>query len=94
MIGNYNCRSSYLSETALGITDNKANVYIYSWSADPSESSENAVSMGTHHFAGNEQLKINFTSSLGASVQVDVYAYTEAIVSFGKLSVKKAVYHH
>lgn len=94
VLGNYNCRSSYLTETALGVTDNHANVYIYSWSADPSETAENAVSMGAHEFAGNEQLRITFPSALGAAVQVDVYAYTEAILSVGKLSVKKAVYHH
>jgi hypothetical protein len=94
ILGNINSKSSYLSETALGVTDNKANVYIYSFSGDPSDSSDNAVSLGVHNFAGNEQLKINFTSSLGAAAQVDVYAYTEAIVSFSKQSVKKGVYHH
>lgn len=94
VIGNDNCRSSYLAETALGVTNNNANVYIYSFSADPADSAENAISMGTHNFSGNEQLKITFTGSLGAAVQVDVYAYTEAILALGKLSVKKGTYNH
>jgi hypothetical protein len=94
VIGNDNCRSSYLAETALGATNNNANVYVYSFSADAADSAENALLMGVHNFSGSEQLKITFTGSLGAAVQVDVYAYTEAVLSLGKLSVKKGIYKH
>jgi hypothetical protein len=94
IIGNRCSKSSYLSETALGVTNNAANVYIYSFSADAAESAENAVSMGTHNFTGTEQLKVTFTSSLGAAVQVDVMAYTEAVLAVGTHSVKKGVYRH
>lgn len=94
VIGNNNSKSSYLAENALGITNNNANVYVYSFAADAVDSSENAVSSGVHNFSGSEQLKINFTSSLGAAVQVDVLAYTEAMLSMTPGGAKKSVYHH
>ena len=94
VIGNNNSKSSYLSENALGITNNNANVYVYSFSADCVESADSAVSLGTHQFTGAEQLKVNFTGALGANVQVDVLAYTEALLSLGQNVVKKSVYLH
>jgi hypothetical protein len=94
LVGNEICRSSYLAETALGATNNNANVYVYAFSADASESANNGVSSGIHKFSGNEQLKITFTSSLGASVQVDVLAYCESVLSVSKNGVKKAEYFH
>ena len=93
VLGNANTRSSYLAETALGITNNNANVYVYSFGADCSESASNAVGLGNYKFTGSEQLKLTFTGSLGASTQVDILAYTESLVSFTKGSVKKSEWH-
>lgn len=94
VIGNNNSKSSYLSENALGITNNNANVYVYSFSADCVESADSAVSLGTHQFTGAEQLKVTFTGALGANAQVDILAYTEALLSLGQNVVKKSVYLH
>lgn len=94
VVGNNNTKSSYLSETALGITNNNANVYIYSFSADCVASASDAVSLGTHQFTGAEQLRVNFAGALGANVQVDILAYSEALLSLGPNSVKKSVYLH
>jgi hypothetical protein len=94
VLGNDIAKSSYLSETALGITNNNTNVYVYSFAADPVDSEINGVSSGTHNFTGNEQLKITFTSSLGANVQVDVYAYVESVLGVSKTGVHKNTYIH
>ena len=94
VLGNNNSKSSYLTEQALGVTDNKANVYVYSFSSDCIESAVSAVSLGTHNFTGAEQLKITFTSALAANVQVDILAYTEALLSLGQNGVRKSVYQH
>lgn len=94
LLGNDWCESSYLSENALGSTDNGANVYIYSFSSDPIDSAQNGRSLGAHNFSGNEQLKITFAGSLGASVQVDVLAFCEAVLEQSKTSVNKKQYFH
>ena len=72
--------STYTAETALGIVNNGANVYLYSFSADPSTAAKSGASYGAHRFMGNEQLQITFTGSLAANVQVDVYAKCEALI--------------
>jgi hypothetical protein len=94
VLGNDICKSSYLSETALGITNNSANVYVYSFAGDVVESEQNGLSTGVRHFTGNEILKITFQSALGASAQLDVYAYCESVLGVSKLGVSKNVYIH
>lgn len=94
ILGSNNTVSSYLGETSLGSTNNNANVYIYSFSADCSESANNAVSLGAYNFTSSEQLQITFSSALGSAVQVDVFAYVESIVAFTRGTVKKNVYNH
>ena len=92
--GNDWCSSSYLTENALGVTNNGANVYIHSFSADPVDSAQHARSLGAYNFSGSEQLKLNFVGSLGASVQVDCLAYCESVLEQTKTTVNKRVYHH
>ena len=92
--GNDWSTSTYLSENALGTTNNNSNVYIYSFSADPSDSAQNARSLGAYNFVGSEQLKLNFVGSLAASVQVDVLAYAESVLVQTKNTVNKMVYYH
>jgi hypothetical protein len=82
--------STYLSETAeTYLTDNKANVYIYPFCADPVLVMTEGKSSGMRHFLGTEQLVINFPSTLGANVQVDICGYNEAVLEMGKQSVEK-----
>jgi hypothetical protein len=92
VLGNEVCRSSYLSENSLGITDNHANVYVYAFCADANENEHNAVSSGNHVFTGSEQLQITFTGSLGANYQVDIYAYVESVVGLSLGAVNKGIY--
>ena len=94
IIGSQHTQSSYLGETALGATNNNANVYLYSFSADCIESMNSAVSLGTYNFTGSEQMQCTFASALSAPVQIDIYGYVESIVAFTKQSVKKGVYNH
>ena len=82
-------RSTYTAETASGIINNNANVYLYSFSADPSITAETGKSFNNHRFTGNEQLQINYTGTLGASVQIDVYALMESIIEVSATGVKK-----
>lgn len=75
-------RSSYTNEVSVGFgTNNNANVYFYSFGADPLSTFDTASFLNNHRFTGNEQLQINFASALGAAVQVDVYAYIESFRS-------------
>ena len=83
-------KSSYTNETSVGSGVNtNANVYCYSFGADPITTVENATFLNSVKFSGNEQLQIQFTSSLGASVQVDVYAFVESYVEVSSNSVRK-----
>ena len=81
--------SSYSQETALGITDNKANVYCWSFSSSPVEALNKGVLLGNHKFSGAEQLQINFTGPLTDNVNVDVYALTESMIEMTYNNVKK-----
>ena len=82
-------KSSYLSETALGTTNNGANVYIWSFSASCVETAESATDMNVHTFTGNEQLQITFTGSLAAGVTIDVYAHMNSVVEVSSHAVRK-----
>ena len=82
--------STYSSENALSYgTDNKANVYLYSFCADPIDVMLQGKSSGMHRFLGNEQLQLTFQSTLGASVQVDIFGYNEAVLEIGKNYVER-----
>lgn len=81
--------SSYTSEVALSGTNNNANVYMYSFANDPIDLMLSGQSSGHMNFLGSEQLQINFVSALAANVQVDIYAYQEAVVEVSANSVKK-----
>ena len=92
--GNEVVRSSYLTETALGTVDNKANVYCYSFAADACDAVMHGVSSGVYQFTGNESIKINFAGSLAAGVQIDVLAFEENVLEINKGSAKKRQYHN
>ena len=85
-LNNFYSQSSYTSETDIGcniaqtVTDNKANVYCWSFSSNPVLSLEKGLLLGHRKFVGNEQLQLNFTSSLSAAVQVDVFAYCQSAI--------------
>jgi hypothetical protein len=91
--GNEIARSSYLTETALGTADNKANVYCYSFAADACDALLHGVSNGVFQFTSNESLKINFVGALGAGVQIDVLAFEENVLEINKGSAKKRQFH-
>ena len=81
--------SSYSNETSLGITDNKANVYCWSFSADPIDAITSGRLLSSHQFTGQEQLLINFTASTTYNYQVDVFAFTESMLEVASNYVKK-----
>ncbi len=84
----YYFNSSYCVETAIGsidnvgtVVDNKAYVYAYSFSNNNVDALLNGQLNSSQQFVGTEQLQINFTSALGSIHQIDVYAYSEAMLS-------------
>ena len=81
--------SSYSQETALGITDNNANAYCWSFSSAPFEALNKGLLLGSHQFTGAEQLQINFAAQLTGNVNVDVYALTESMIEMTYNNVKK-----
>jgi len=83
-------KSSYTNENSAGYgTNNGANVYSFSFGADPISTIESSVFLNSFKFTGNEQLQIQFTGTLGANVQVDVYAFVESYVEVTQNSVRK-----
>ena len=89
LLGRNWTRSSYLSETALGTTNNGANVYIWSLSASCVKTASTGVDLNTYKFTGNEQLQITFTFALGAGITVNVYAHMASVVEVSHNAVKK-----
>ena len=79
-----NIKSSYTSESS-----NNANVYMWSFSASPVDTFQDGVDLSTFKFSGNEQLQIQFTGSLAANVQVDVYAFIHSAVEYSASGVRK-----
>jgi hypothetical protein len=84
-------QSSYLTETVTGLINNYSNVYCYSFASDPINSLKHGIPSGNHRFTGNEQLQITFTASLGTPYQIDVYAFSEAIIEMTASTVRKVV---
>ena len=89
VLNQYWVESSYTSETSLGLTDNKSNVYLYSFSADPVTSMKNASQYSSRSFFGNEQLQITWASSLINPVQVDVFCMMNSVLEQGAGYIKK-----
>jgi hypothetical protein len=93
-LNQFYCRSSYTSETSLGaniagtVTDNKANVYAWSFSSNICEALENGLLLGHRKFLGNEQLQLTYTGSLAANIQVDVWAFCQSVFEQGGSYVK------
>ncbi len=62
---------------------------MWSFSASPADTFQDGVKLSTFKFNGNEQLQIKFTGSLGANVQVDVYALVHSAVEYSSSGVRK-----
>jgi hypothetical protein len=92
-INSFNCKSSYVSETATGVnlagvvTNNSANIYCFSFSTNLVTALQDGVLLSSKRFQGNEQLIINFNSGLAAS-QLDVWCYTQSVLEQGGNYVK------
>jgi hypothetical protein len=59
---------------------------MYSFSASAHSSAREGLSLNTHRFKGNETLQILFNANL-ANSQVDIYAFTEAVLEIGTTGV-------
>ena len=85
-LNNFYSKSSYSSETDIGcniaqtVTDNKANLYCWSFSSNIVMAQQSGLLLGHKKMTGSEQLQINFTGSLAAAIQVDVWAYCQSAI--------------
>ena len=80
--------SSFTTETAYGITNNNAYVYMFSFSADTLNTLKTASRNGEYIFNGNEQLKIS-CPALAATSIVECYAYTHSVVKLSHHKISK-----
>lgn len=94
-LNQYWSRSSYTNETAVSsniignVIDNGANVYTWSYSANPTDALSTGRCLSAKQHFGSEILTLNFTGVLGAGVQVDLYAYVESLLTMSVNSVVK-----
>lgn len=84
-------KSTYTSENSLSTTNNNANVYIWSHSADMVATLRDGLALNSRRYQGSETLVVNFGSSLGAGVTLDLYSFSEIIIQqtptgFNKIS--------
>jgi hypothetical protein len=82
-------RSFYLMDAFTGTSN--ANVFQYSWSLQPFDSTNNGKSNTFRLFSGTEVLRINFVSSLAATYDITIFAMTQAYVEQSKNGVRKIV---
>jgi hypothetical protein len=85
--GKWWCKTSYLADAFNGTSNSY--VYTYSFSADPFRAYSSGTNYTTRNFIGAEQLIINFASTLGAGVQIDLYALMESGLEQTATSIKK-----
>lgn len=63
--------------------------FLWSFSADATETTKTGTSMNHYEFRGSEQLQIIFPSSTSAPYQLDIYAMCEAVLENSHHSVRK-----
>lgn len=78
--------STYCEETAIGsnlggyVEDNKANVYIWSFSSSPVDSVKYGSVVGSHHFKAQEQLRFQVDNNFpSGNYQIDVFGFVESV---------------
>ena len=91
LLNKENCKSQYFSETSFGIAANDQKANFYSWSFSPNiiGAISDGLCIGSRVFTGQESLQINWSSALGATVQIDCYALTESVLEMTSSSVRK-----
>jgi hypothetical protein len=93
--GNYNLlingkdwtKSSYLTEAFSGTSNSF--VYQYAFCVDPIQAHLTGAYYTSRLFTSNEQLQIFFNSALTTALQIDVFAYSDAIIEMTANSVTK-----
>ena len=81
-------KSSYNTENALGVVNNSAYMYMWSFSADIISAMEHGRCLGSRKFMGNERLQLVLPSN-ASNIIVDVYALTENVLEQTEISIKK-----
>ena len=83
------CKSSYNSETSFGSTNNSANFYMWSFSADPVGALLGGQALTSRRMTGQENLQITFPTATTAQNTVDIYAFTESVIEQGVMDIRK-----
>ena len=87
-IGNDQSKSSYLAEP-YATTPYNSFLYVYSFAADLAEQHASAGNYSHYEFRGQEQLQINFATTLAANYQVDVWGSIQSGISQSLTNVRK-----
>lgn len=90
VLGQFNCASTYLTETNQGATNNGAHVYIWSFGTDLVDSLNNGKALGTYEFRGSEQLQIVWPAMITLAAQIDVFAFTQSVITQSASSIIKS----
>lgn len=93
------CKSSYHAETAFAAAtlnsvavptaNNSANFYCWAFSADIVGALHSGQALSSRRMTGQEQLQLNFPSTLTGQIQVDIYALTESVIEQGLMELRK-----
>jgi len=71
------------------VADNGANIWIWSFSADPVRALKEGLALGSHQFQGNEVLRITNGPVAWQATQIQVFGYTESVLEQTASTVKK-----
>lgn len=80
-------RSFYLMDALTGVSN--AYVFQYSWSLQPFDSINNGKANTFRQMTGTENLKINFSSALGATYDITFFAMTQSLIEQSKNGVRR-----
>jgi hypothetical protein len=80
-------RSFYMLDAFNGTSNSF--VFQYSWSHNPFDATNNGKSQSFRQFMGSEVLQINWSSALGANMDITAFAMTQAYVELTPTSSKR-----
>jgi hypothetical protein len=86
-----NIKSSYNVETSFGTTNNGANFYLWSHSANLADGLEHGRALSSRKYTGNDQLVLTFPVATTVLQTVDIYGFLETVLEYTAHSVNKTV---
>ena len=91
VLNSRNIKSSYNVETALGTTNNGANFYLWSHSANLADALEHGRALSSRRYTGNDQLVLQFPVATTVLQTVDIYGFLETVLEYTATGCNKTV---